>query len=284
MQDSVEDSMKEIAKAFDARLRPGQTVSAAFYSKEMKLDWNYSVYLPAGYDEKDEDKKYPVIYLLHGAYGNYTNFQQQFSTAEMMDELIAQEKMPEAIVAFVDGFNSFYVDGPAYKMESAIIKDLIPFVESTYHGMGTKEGRVIGGISMGGFGTARFCLKYPQMFSCAIMLSPAVWHEIVEGKCSCASWGLFREHLTKENWAAVHPEAYFETYAKADSPVSFFIAHGTKDEAVPVEDAQVFVRKLRAWTPAEYLEAEGETHSWPFWKVGMRTGLEYAGRLLLGKV
>lgn len=272
--------MKEILEAFKGRLRPGQTVSAAFYSKEMKLDWNYSAYLPAGYDEKDDTQKYPVIYLLHGAYGCYTNFQQQFSTAEMMDEMIAQGKMPRAVVVFVDGFNSFYVDGPAFKMESAVINDLIPFIESTYHGMGCKAGRVIGGISMGGFGAGRFCLKYPQMFSCAIMLSPAVWHEIAAGTCSCAGWGLFEEYLTKERWKSVHPEAYLESYAKANSPVSFFIAHGTKDAAVPIEDAEIFVRKLRRYTSAEYIAAEGEEHSWPFWKAGMRTGLEYAGRLL----
>lgn len=272
--------MKEILGALDARLHPGQTVSGAFYSEELKLDWNYAVYLPAGYDEK---KTYPVIYLLHGAYGCYTNFQQKFSTEEMMDELIAQGKMPEAIVVFVDGFNSFYVDGPAFKMESAVIKDLIPFIESTYHGMGCKAGRVIGGISMGGFGTARFCLKYPEMFSCAIMLSPAVWHEVVVGKCSCASWGLFRKYLTPERWAQVHPEAYLESYAKADSPVQFFIAHGTKDAAVPVEDAETFACRLRKWAPAEFIAAEGEEHSWPFWKAGMRAGLEYAGRVLLEK-
>lgn len=273
--------MEKILGTFDRRLRPGQTVSAAFYSKELRLDWNYAVYLPAGFSEKDAAKKYPVIYLLHGAYGNYTNFQQQFSTAEMMDALIAEGKMPEAIVAFVDGFNSFYVDGPAMNMESAVINDLIPFIESHYHGIGTKEGRVIGGISMGGFGTARFCLKYPQMFSCALMLSPAVWHEIVPGKCSCASWGLFREYLTKERWEEVHPEAYLASYAEADSPVRFFIAHGTKDAAVPIEDAEIFVKRLEKYTPVDYVAAEGEEHSWPFWKIGMRTGLEYAGALLL---
>lgn len=272
--------MKDILDVFQNRLRRGQVVSGAFYSKELKLDWNYAVYLPAGYDEKDETKKYPVIYLLHGAYGGYDNFLRMFSTPEMMDELIACGKMPKAVVAFVDGFNAFYIDGPAFKMESAVIHDLIPFVESRYHGMGTKEGRVIGGISMGGFGTARFCLKYPQMFSCAIMLSPAVWHELVVGRSSCASWGLFTENL-KETWVSYHPEAYLESYAKAGSPVRFFIAHGTKDAAVPIDDCEIFVEKLRKVTPVDYAAAEGEEHSWPFWKIGMLTGLEYAGRLLL---
>ena len=273
--------MNEMENVFARRLRRGQVVSSAFYSRELKLDWNYSVYLPAGYDAKDTTKKYPVIYLLHGAYGGHDNFLRMFSTPNMMNELIAQGKMPEAVVAFVDGFNSFYVDGPAFKMESAIINDLIPFIESTYHGMGTKEGRVIGGISMGGFGTARFCLKYPQRFSCAVMLSPAVWHEIEEGKCSCASWGLFKEFLTKDRWQSVHPEAYLEGYAKAQSPVRFFIAHGTKDAAVPLADVTAFCERLQAFAPVDYVTAEGEEHAWPFWEMGMRTGLEYAGRVLL---
>ena len=275
------NGMNEIENVFARRLRRGKVVFGAFYSRELKLDWNYAVYLPAGYDEKDDTKKYPVIYLLHGAYGNCTDFLEKFSTPDMVDELIAQGRLPECIVAFVDGFNAFYLDGPAMKMESAVMNDLIPFIESTYHGMGTKEGRVIGGISMGGFGTARFCLKYPQMFAHAIMLSPAVWHEVVPGKASCAGWGLFTQHL-KDDWMACHPEAYLESYAKADSPVNFFIAHGLADVDVLAEDVEMFVDKLRKVAPVVYLPAEGEEHCWPFWKIGLRTGLEYAGKFMLG--
>ena len=72
------------------------------------MDWNYDVYLPAGYNPKSS-KRYPVLYMLHGIYGNHRNLLERFNSQQILDGEIhrCNKKM---IVVFVDGFNSFYIN------------------------------------------------------------------------------------------------------------------------------------------------------------------------------
>ena len=261
----------------------GSTTSPDLYSPALKLDWNYTAYLPASYDEDNTNQAYPVIYLLHGAYGNHTNMQERFSTSDIMNELIGAGKMPEAIVVFVDGFNSYYVDGPAFAMETALIEDLIPFIENKYHGMGTKEGRIIGGISMGGYGAARYAMKYPEYFSAALLLSPAVW-ENATGTGSVSGWHIFvdeNNQFSQEAWAANHPLVYKDSYIEANSPVNFYIVHGDKDTTVLPAAVSAFYEELNEFAPATYVNYAGGTHAWTTWAATARMALEYAGSLLL---
>lgn len=57
----------------------------------------------------------------------------------------------------IDGYNSFYYDGPGLAMETAIIHDLIPFIDKTYNTLASKEGRIIGGISHGWLWCSPLC-------------------------------------------------------------------------------------------------------------------------------
>lgn len=64
-----------------------------------------------------------------------------------------------------DGDRCFYCDlpgGPAY--EKALVHDLVPYVDHVFPTVAAREGRVIGGLSMGGYGAIEFALKYPELF------------------------------------------------------------------------------------------------------------------------
>ena len=113
------------------------------------LDWNYDVYLPADY-ESNPNKTYPVVYMLHGLYGNHRNLLERSDSSAMLDEAI-QTAGQGTIVVFVDGFSSFYIDSAdrGLKMESAIMNDLVPYIESTYRVSKDRKDHAIGGISMG---------------------------------------------------------------------------------------------------------------------------------------
>lgn len=56
----------------DANVGTGSMETSTIFSPVLGIDWNYSVYLPAGY--RDGSLRHPVIYLLHGLYGNHGNF------------------------------------------------------------------------------------------------------------------------------------------------------------------------------------------------------------------
>jgi putative tributyrin esterase len=124
----------------------------------------YNIILPANY-ETSGDKRYPVLYLLHGLSGNYTNW------AGMGAARAA--KGLELIVVMPDGGNSWYVnwaeseEGQKNAWDDFITKDLIGHVDANYRTIAAREGRAINGLSMGGFGGLTLGLRHPDLF-CSI--------------------------------------------------------------------------------------------------------------------
>lgn len=113
-----------------------------------------------------EGKKgpFPVMYLLHGLSDDYTGWQRRTSIERYVAEL-------PLIVVMPDGGRSFYCDAienPRGAYESAIVKDLIGFIDATFPTIATREGRVIAGLSMGGYGAMKLAVKYPDLFSACV--------------------------------------------------------------------------------------------------------------------
>lgn len=261
-------------------------LALSFYSKTMRIDWNYSIYLPEKYELQENcHKKYPIIYLLHGAYGNHRNLVERFPIQNQIDDLIKRRKLPECIVVFPDGFNSFYVNGPGFNMEDAFLKDLIPIIEKSYRVSSRKEDRIIGGISMGGYGAARFALKNPELFNTALLISPAVWETRVQGDV-CYDWHVFvgnDNKFSQEVWSMKHPLSYLEYYKEANSPVNFFVISGKNDQQVLYNTVQKFSKKLNKYANVSLKFDVNGTHEWPFWERATKQALEFAGRNLENK-
>jgi len=103
----------------------------------------------------------PVFYLLHGLSDDYTAWHRRSALERHVQNL-------PLIVVMPDGGRSWYcdgVDGPNY--ESYIIKDLIGFIDRTFPTRAERAGRVIGGLSMGGYGALKLALKFPAVFVAA---------------------------------------------------------------------------------------------------------------------
>jgi len=130
----------------------------------------YNIYLPDGYE--DGDLQYPLLYLLHGSFGNENRWVVQGKMRPTTDRLIEEGHIPPAIVV-MPGANSWWVDGYNEAAESSFIKDLIPHIDATYRTISERDGRVIGGLSAGGYGTVNFVLEHPEMFAAGAALSPA---------------------------------------------------------------------------------------------------------------
>lgn len=268
---------------------PGETaesrmVATTLYSEVLKLDWNYTAYLPSGYDDPaNSDKKYPVVYLLHGAYGNHRNLVERFPMQKILDELISAKELPECVVVFSDGFNSYYINGPALRMEDAFVQDLFPTLEKIYRIDARKESRLIGGISMGGFGAARFALKYPDLFGAALLISPAVWEAPQGGNAVRDSWHVFRdgkEGFSQKVWEEFYPQGLFESYKASKSPVEFYVISGGADKVVNVKEVQNFAEKLSQTAPVTlFIEEEG-VHAWTFWAEAAKKAMQFAGKIL----
>ena len=111
---------------------------------------------------------FPVCYLLHGLSDDHTSWARRTSIERYVADL-------PLIVVMPDGGRGFYcdaVDGPAY--ERYLLEDVIGFVDRTFHTIAERQGRVIGGLSMGGYGALKLALKYPQLFCSAVAHSAAL--------------------------------------------------------------------------------------------------------------
>lgn len=152
---------------------PNGSRYATFASKVLGHDASYLVWLPPGYDAGTQ--RFPVLYWLHGMGSNQRGGAQVF--LPHVKAAIEDGALAPCVVVFVNGMvRSFYCDSTDGKipMESVLIKDLIPHVDATYRTLATREGRIIEGFSMGGYGAAHLGFKYPDLFATVIINAGAL--------------------------------------------------------------------------------------------------------------
>ncbi|MCA8993614.1 MAG: hypothetical protein KDA88_16620 [Planctomycetaceae bacterium] len=135
-----------------------------FHSDAIGEDIGFCVYLPPNYDQ-ESDRRYPVIYTLHGNGGNEWKC---LLDAEVLHEGIVAGRWPSVIMVMPNGgHNTFYKDSAVdskFRVETMFIKELIPHIDATYRTIADGSGRCIEGFSMGGRGSTRLAMKYPDMF------------------------------------------------------------------------------------------------------------------------
>jgi gluconolactonase len=136
-----------------------------FDSAAAKTKVSYHLYTPAAYNAaENKDRRLPVVYWLHGSGGGAAGIAK---VAAHVDAAIEAGKTPPCFVVFVNGLvEGMYVDwkdGTA-PLETVIVKDLVPHIDAAYRTIATREGRMLDGFSMGGYGSARLGFKYPEMF------------------------------------------------------------------------------------------------------------------------
>jgi putative tributyrin esterase len=141
---------------------------AGFHSESLGREMRYRVILPVGYEGSAE--RYPVLFLLHGLYGDFENWSTRTSLVRYADHF-------RLIIVMPDAGNSWYVNSatvPADRFEDYIIKDFIAEVDTHFRTIRERYARAIAGLSMGGYGAIKFALKYPQLFAVAGGISAAL--------------------------------------------------------------------------------------------------------------
>ncbi len=136
--------------------------TVSFESPAVGRTLKYNIALPRSYDSSG-DKRYPVLYLLHGYSSNYTDWARLGA---------AKAALPyDLIVVMADGGNSWYVNWANSEgegknnWEDCIVKDLIGHIDANYRTVAERKGRAINGLSMGGYGAMTIGLRNPDMFA-----------------------------------------------------------------------------------------------------------------------
>jgi enterochelin esterase-like enzyme len=161
---------------YDIKNVPHGTLRTHLYhSKSSGIIREVNVYTPPGYDE-NSGKRYPVLYLLHGANNDHHSWQRYGSANEILDNLLAEKAIEPFLVVMPLGYGGASADGVSRGpsgpsggggdlYERDVIEDVIPFIDKTYRSISNREQRAIIGFSMGGGQSARIGLGHLDTFS-----------------------------------------------------------------------------------------------------------------------
>jgi|GEM_PF-269855 len=283
----------------------GTLKRAHFMSKALGVEKEYMVYLPPGYDA-DKNARYPVIYYLHGLGGHEGNW-PKLGLVKNADALKIG-----AIVIMPDGDDSFYANAvsrwqpyerclkqrrpfgaernmkhycvrtPNY--ETYMTSDLIQHVDATYRTLGTRAGRGIAGLSMGGYGALMLALRHKDLYAAAASHSgvDALLYKgpfpYVKGKVQLATniraalkrlgfFGvLFRQVFGTElsNWQK-HDPAFLAQSLKPGE-LALYLDCGTEDE-FRLHNGMQYLHELLLAHNIEHTYYIGHGHHRaPFWR------------------
>lgn len=139
---------------------------SVFHSIALQRDMRYHVLLPGNYDKGG---RFAVLYLLHGLYGDYQNWDTRTGLENYARNL-------KLLIVMPDADDSWYTDSatvPGDKFEEYITKDLVSEIDGKYRTIRERHGRAIAGLSMGGYGAVKLALKYADLFELGGSLSGA---------------------------------------------------------------------------------------------------------------
>jgi enterochelin esterase-like enzyme len=237
--------------------KPGQLPAGVthktYRSRSMNTDIGYLVYLPPDYASSGA-RRYPVIYNLHGAGGNELH---GFEEARLLDHGIRSGKWPPMIMMFPNGGQrTHYKDSADGKTlaETTVIRELIPHVDATYRTIAERKGRAIEGFSMGGRGSTRLAMKYPEMFTSLFNQAGNVMH-LAEGPLN--------EYLGSDRARYVENDAYrllTRNLARIKGQLRIQIWCGTQDPDHIATIRDFHKALLDAGVDHTYMEIEDLAH------------------------
>ncbi len=170
----------------------GELTPVTYDSTSLGTRRRMRVYTPPGYSTS---RKYPVLYLLHGIGGTDTEWTQSCHANNVIDNLLAEGKIPPIVLVFPDGNSSRTVadleaaaagrgSAPAgapgagagrgrgmnmepwlTPFENDLLKDIIPYIDAHYSVYADRDHRALAGLSMGGGQTLNIGLVHPETFA-----------------------------------------------------------------------------------------------------------------------
>lgn len=252
-------------------------------SQLLGRDYHYTLYRPDG--QAEDQRRYPVLYLLHGASGDEFDWPVKGKVVATLDRLIAEHRIPPFVVVMPGHKGMWWVDGHAEPAESVLLKELMPEVERRFNTRTDRAGRAIAGLSAGGFATIRLIFQHPDLFAAAAAMSPAIYEPTPPATSSAMKDPTFRKDgaFDAELWKSLNWRSLFDAYKAQPLTVPLYINAGDRDQFDIAYHAAVFHRELRAHQPNDtvFRVVDG-THEWAVWRRTIGEALEYMGHHVAG--
>ena len=239
----------------------GTVIQSSMLSVKRARTMKYTVWLPAGYDEK---KTYPFLYLLHGAGDDNNSWIEKGGADKIANQYLADDGVPMVII-MPDALLTFYVNmeevtNPMLQgldqighYEEYFFEELMPKVEEQYH---CNDKRALAGLSMGGWGTLYYGLKYPKMFTYGYAMSPATG---IDGLPVS-----LRDLISRQSSTSVFPFITLES--------------GTQDMTVGIQSVRDCDELLTSYDVRHHFIERSGGHDWKFWPVCLEKALVEIGK------
>ena len=247
LSDEIEERCPAQLTLFHADVKYGEYTHGTYYSETCGMERGYSILLPGDYST---EKQYPVLYLLHGIFGDEYSFSGDSGNKikEIVGNMAALGIIDETIVVCPNMYAATDPDQkPGFDSEACLpydnfindlVNDLMPHIESEYSVLTGRENTYLAGFSMGGRETIFITLQRPELFGyvCAISAAPGI----------VATTDKFMTHVGQLE------ESEVKFADDAVVPNVFILCCGTKDSVVGTYPKSYH----------ELLEANGAEHIW----------------------
>jgi enterochelin esterase-like enzyme len=231
----------------------------------------YMIYLPPHYDTSD--RRYPVVYLLHGAPGGYADWMKGGGIDHTLDALISVGRIPPLIAVLPDGDGGFFGDTQwansplsGVRAEDYLTQEVVPFIDQHYHTLADRHHRIMGGLSAGGFGAVNITLHHPDLFGAAFSLSGnyVAWPTWT-GKDMWGNDPALKEHNS--------PLLYAPHVANVRD-LHLYLASGQSDKSSrpQTEQFDAVLNQLDVPHKTDYFDGG---HAWEFWRTHVVDALKY---------
>jgi enterochelin esterase-like enzyme len=255
----------------------GEIRNEAFLPATLGHSMRYAVYLPDGY--ASGQLHYPVLYLLHGAGGDERAWQDLGHIKDKADRLIASGVIPPAIIVMPGCPACWWVDGAKERAETAFWSDFVPLIDTRYRTIETRRGRLVAGLSAGGYGAVRFALRYPDKIAAVAALSPAVYSESVPQFSAARAQPQFfgpEGRFSRAAWDRQNYPALLDGYFSQPHRVSFYLVSGDHDRlGITFETALLFKRLFERQPQQIELRVMDGDHSWKVWETAIDGAMQY---------
>jgi enterochelin esterase-like enzyme len=242
---------------FNKNIPHGQIRSIYYWSEVNGMERHINVYVPAEY-EKNPNKKYPVLYLVHGWGENEDGWSVQGYMSNIMDGLIESGKAVPMIVVMPSGDiqTNSDVREASGDITKIYIDDLILFIDNTFRTYTDKEHRAMAGLSRGGFQTCNTVFNNMDKFA---------WMGAFSGFFG------FRGNTTVET---AYNGAFKDAVAFNKQLKLFYISIGTEERFGAKEASELLIK--HGIKNIVFFESQGTAHEWLTWR---RSLYDFAPRL-----
>lgn len=234
-------------------------------------------------------EKYKVLWLLHGTFGDYSDWLRKSNI-----ELYAAQR--NLIVVMPSAGNANYVNWPGfatgYNAWDYLTEELMPLVQGWFPASSRREDNFIAGLSMGGNGAMQYAAGHPEKFAGAASLSnaPTNPHEMTVPKYDGDASGseaaaLFTKRVENlvDNFGGL--EGYVNSpinvwdrlpeLMKAGALPKLYFCCGEEDQLIWSKYCRFKAYAQEIGLPAKFEEAPGYTHEWPFWDLFIQKAMDY---------